>query len=189
MKLKRCTLIVFFAFFVFPIFAIVPLSISGDASIDINAEKVNGNFAIGKASAFVVKMGVDLNRVYNVHGEVATYASGVDFNKATFVDVSGRKGYMFGIGSSVALVGGMSLSLSGGLFIANENRSVDVYETGVYVSGRFKYLLFNPTPNYPSLFYSISVPVTVLYSGFGYHLRLGIALGLEHNYYGRRYNK
>lgn len=189
MLFKRCSLFLLFIFFAIPLFAILPLSFSGDASIDINAEKVNGNFAIGKTSSFVVNMGVDLNRVYNIHGEGAIYSSGVDVNKATFVNVPSRHGYMFGIGGTVALVGGMSLSLSCGFFTANEERSVDVYETGLYVSGRFKYLLFSPNSNLSSLFYTISVPVTLLYSGFGYHVRLGVAIGLEHNIYGRRYNK
>lgn len=158
-----------------------------DFSLELNIEDVNSAKAIGKVNSLSATFGVDLNRVYNLHGELSLFFAGVDKNKSTFTNVPIRNGGMFGVGTTIALINGMSLSFSGGFFVAKEDRTIENFETGLYVSGRFKYLLFKPNEKIP-LFYSISVPVTACFSSFGYHIRTGIALGLDVSEYGRRTN-
>ncbi len=163
------------------------------ASADINAgwtlaDKQKAK-AMGVAYGVTCRLGCDITDAINVFGEGAFNGLYITVNKASFQNVPSTLGGMFGAGAGLSFGNGFSLSLSGGAFINRLDRDVTVLETGLYASLTPKYLLFSPLSNSDYFNYSVSLPVSMYFSGMGIQAKVSVAIGIDVSSYGKRAGK
>lgn len=192
MKHRKTFLAIFIIGIVFcctPLMAKASLAASADFSGGWALTEKQKAKAMGATYGVTCRFGCDITDAINVFGEGAFNGLVVTVNKASFQNVPNTFGGMFGGGAALSFGNGFSLSLSGGAFINRLNRDVKMLETGLYASLTPKYLLFSPLANSDLFNYSVSVPVSMFFSGMGIETKVSIAIGIDVSSYGKRAGK